>query len=557
VSSSKTTDRFVGVAVVLVVFVLYSRFAPSDGPDSPKDTRTASSDTSQRPKTFSITVAQLPAEAANPTIVITPSGATDEKEFLLYNYRKLRTQLPAAFSVRGDSRARLDAFRDRVNRFNEYVKDHIGDAKLGSLYANLLGAVDITSDYATQLDRVDRGILARQTEDSTKNIFDASYAGGYAAGTAAQNGYSRGDAALAGILAGAATYLFDELRKRQVLDEAKIRAFEDASDDFKRKLSVADARESNLIADFAEQYHWRTDARGRRIDQFTALEAELADTYQKTATPEAALRVCQSLLEAARRVPNGALYDEHRGYALFFAARLATWAADRDRQDLPWGPAHSPAADFAVRLCDATLRYWPDDSDGTRRSQRGWALACAGRFDEAQKQANEVFELRKSDRGFLYLYACLWSSAGRPDQLTLRNLADVIAGGEFTSDLDWEKAIPVMSLKQDPNLQALRNAFPTDFSNLFQVRFDWSIDWGLFSDEVVLVNKSAFPLTKIKLTAKLTSPSSGDWGPREFEAAMVSPGQSIRWNVSPKITARGSDIQGNATLTCDQDKPRS
>ncbi len=109
-----------------------------------------------------------------------------------------------------------------------------------------------------------------------------------------------------------------------------------------------------------------------------------------------------------------------------------------------------------------------------------------------------------------------------------------------------------MSLKLDPNLEALRNAFPTDFSNLFQVRFDWSIDWGLFSDDIVLVNKSAFPLTNVKLTAKLTSASTGDWGPREFEAPVISPGQSMRWHVSPKITARGTDVQGTAKLRSDR-----
>ncbi len=110
--------------------------------------------------------------------------------------------------------------------------------------------------------------------------------------------------------------------------------------------------------------------RGQRIDPFTALETELSDTYRKAATPEDAIRVCKSLLDAARRVPSGSLYDEHRGYALFLGSQSGNSAADRDRQDQPWGPVHSPAADFAVRLCDATLRYWPEDGDGIKRSQR-------------------------------------------------------------------------------------------------------------------------------------------------------------------------------------------
>ncbi len=202
------------LALAFGFWLCYRYILPSvDTVDSPKDGRTVLAEAPRPPKPFAITVGQLPAEAANPLIVITPSGTTDEQEFLLYNYRKLRERLPAAFSVRGDSKARLDTFRDRVNRFHEYVKDHIRDAKLESLYANLLNAVELTSDYATQLDRIDRGILAKRAEDSTKNIYDASYAGGYAAGTFAQNGYSRGDATLAGLLAGAATYLFQDLSR--------------------------------------------------------------------------------------------------------------------------------------------------------------------------------------------------------------------------------------------------------------------------------------------------------------------------------------------------------
>lgn len=136
------------------------------------------------------------------TTDITPLGTTDEAEFLLYSYGKLRNEIPATVHQMASpisrwawlSAQRLQAtrpisrdqvqkdlaeLRDRVNRYHEYVKERGIDPKVQSLYSDLLAAIDITGDYLVQLDRIDRAILDLHSRQTAEAGYNTVLAGGY------------------------------------------------------------------------------------------------------------------------------------------------------------------------------------------------------------------------------------------------------------------------------------------------------------------------------------------------------------------------------------------
>lgn len=485
-------------------------------------------------------------------VEIKPTETTDEAAFLLYNYGKLRSVISVTIYDRGEVLKNLTQLRDRVNRYHEYAKDREIDPKVQSLYADLLSAIDITSDYLIQLDRIDRGILAQSERLSAESGYRAGFVGGLTGSAVYHDGASGGDAALAGIAAAAITYFLEDMNNRQVLDESKRQALEGASEGFKRKMSTVQARETNRLSDFAAKYGWKRDSTGKWLDSFSKLENDLAEQYAKASTPAEALAACSAIQDAARQVPAAAVYDEHRAHALFWAARAATWAAREELKGNRWGAVQAPSANLAVRLWDAALQYAPADPHGVWRSQRAWALGIAGRFPEARKQANDVFSLRQGDSAFLFHYASLCSVSGSPNKNTFSNIRAALSYGNSISDIDSSEWITLQTIKTSPNLAALREEFATEFDDLVKTKYEWFIDWGLFSDDIRLVNKSAFPITDVKFDVTVKSTRDGSWGPYRFECARIGPGQSVRWNT--RIGSRGDDARGSGLLTTDQNK---
>ena len=513
----------------------------------------------------------IPTATTVDTVEITPVGTTDETEFLLYSYGQLRNEIPATVhqmaspsshctwvSAQRSQALRpmsldqmqkdLAELRDRVNRYHEYVKERGLNPKVQSLYSDLLEAIDITDDYLVQLDRIDRAILDLRSRQSAEAGYNTVLAGGYASRAAYENGAERGDAALTGIAAGMVTLFFEDMKNRQELDESKRQAFEDASEGFKRKMSSIQARETNRLSDFAQKYQWQRDKEGHLVDSFTKLEESLGHQYFNASTPNEALAACKAICDAARVVPAASVYDEHRAYALYWAARAATWAAEQELNGGKWGGTRAPSADVAVKLWDAAIRYAPADPAGLWRSQRAWALGIGGRFPEAMKQATGVFPLRQADPAFLYHYASLWSASGSPDQSTLANIRSAMSHESLSSDLF--EPITLQAMKRDPNLAALRQKYSTEFDDLVKLKTEWFIDWGIISDDIRLVNNSAFPITNVKFDVTVKSTGFADWGPFRFEVARVDPGQTFRWKT--KIKSRGNDSKGSGLLTADQ-----
>jgi hypothetical protein len=109
---------------------------------------------------------------------------------------------------------------------------------------------------------------------------------------------------------------------------------------------------------------------------------------------------------------------------------------------------------------------------------------------------------------------------------------------------------PSVRLGVDPDLAGVRTAAPTAFAKLTSVKFDWAIDWGLFSDYICLTNKFPFPLTGVTFDARVTSTGNAEWR-RRFTTERIGPGETFCWNT--RLTSRGQDAKGTGQLYTDQD----
>ncbi len=174
-------------------------------------------------------------------------------------------------------------------------------------------------------------------------------------------------------------------------------------------------------------------------------------------------------------------------------------------------------------------------------AQLAWALASVGRYADALKLVAEIAKLKGDDANFCYGYACLLSIEGKVDEA----LAFLERSIKYCGNNDISHA------KSDPDLATLRAQRATAFAELTTVKFEWRIDWGIFSDDICLVNKSPFALTGVNFAVQVTSTDSADWTAR-FNTNRIAAGETYRWNT--RIISRGQNTKTNGWLSTDQHK---
>lgn len=487
-------------------------------------------------------------------LVIIPLPNVDEKEFLLFVYGTLKQKVPYVVANGHSAIKDCSELRDELNRYLDYIKGKMIDERLVSLYSNLLDRLEVVNDYQINLDRIDRAILNQARQDLPRMSFNAGLIGGTAAADVRNNGGSGKEAAVAALFFTGAGFLLDKWQKDQALDESKRQALESATEAFKRKMSPLLARESNALDVLGKEYQWRRDDQGNYVDSFTQRVRGLAEQYEKVKTREEAHVVSNAILEAARSVPVDSLYDKYRADALYWTARLETWALEQECGGREWGSKADLSGDHASSLWRTVRRYEPKDLNGLIRSQHAWALAMSGRFVEAKQLANEVFLLQRSSPTFLYYYVCLYSSSGMADETTLANLRTVLSNGTFCSAFDRNKEINVSSIRYEPNLQRLRQKYPEQLTHLLKVKYTSRIKWGkwgILKDDIELTNQSAFPLTNVVLSLHIES--NGKVWDRLLTATSIAAGSNFTWPREVSIPKSRVD-KFQSELVCDQNK---
>ena len=195
-------------------------------------------------------------------------------------------------------------------------------------------------------------------------------------------------------------------------------------------------------------------------------------------------------------MPKRAIYDKSRYLALRNAAFCADRAAVEEIGSHSRATARNPAAAYEVRLLDACLMYHSSDIDGEIGSDRAWALMMSGNLNEALKQASAVATLQKNDLRFVYNYSRLLSSTG-----DTKHAFDWFSYA--VKDLGF---ICIELAKSDPDLEAMRNAYPIDFKYLTTPRVSATVDWGVIgNDEVIIKNESSFPLHNATLNLNINT----------------------------------------------------
>ncbi len=69
---------------------------------------------------------------------------------------------------------------------------------------------------------------------------------------------------------------------------------------------------------------------------------------------------------------------------------------------------------------------------------------------------------------------------------------------------------PSVRIGSDPDLAGVRAA-RTAFAEPTSAKFEWAIDWELFSDDICLTSKFPFPLAGVTFDARLTSTGNAEW----------------------------------------------
>ncbi len=181
------------------------------------------------------------------------------------------------------------------------------------------------------------------------------------------------------------------------------------------------------------------------------------------------------------------------------------------------------------------------DGDATDWGKYDLALAlnCAGLHEEALNMANRVRKLTRTPE-YAYNYACLLSLDGQT-KLALEWHEFAFKLGD--SNVAWAK--------QDPELKRVGEDQAEAFARITEVKWEWRINYGIFNDDIVLTNKSVFPLTNI--TVVPTIMKNGQTFTKSLTVGYLAAGQSYTWEDVFSIPGSSAD-SATAKLSCNQTK---
>jgi hypothetical protein len=493
-------------------------------------------------------------QGANAPIDLTPLPGIDEELFLVRALETTYDRWPRDVTDRQVLRDWVVRGRELATRLRATIRARELDPGVARMYDDCLGLIDAYEAYLVNLGAIDRDSL-RQADGDAQKAASTALGLGYRAGVAtSQRGNTDRDSVAVGLVAGIIGGAFDKYQRDQARNEQQRQAIEAEGRKLDATWTRVRAEAEALASQVAARRGWKAgeagfdgyrsqgmgDYLGRRPrDPF--LRAANARIREAGESPEAVLEDARTCVACARMVPAGPVYDAYRAEFLASAAELATQACNRQLVGSAYKNGPTPGTPEAVRICRALLSIAPADPDGVGNYNLAKALGCAGQYAEAVETSWRAKPFH-NDPTFAYNFACLLS-----------------LDGQSKAAHDWlEYALrqgfsDVAHARIDADLERLRAERSEDFANLTQVRFTWSIGWGIIGpDQVVVRNESIFPLTAVRLTAHVTSSGYPGWD-NTMACNYVPAGGSFTWNFGGKgITSRGSDYKATATLQCAQ-----
>lgn len=508
-----------------------------------------------------------------PTVEIPRVSEVDERLFLVRLLEEIYSEWPRDTQNRLAVQKALGDLRYRASRHHEYIGRHGFDPELKQGYEDVISAIESYTQFLARIGEIEAGAVARAEKEAAETGFNAGFAGGDTAFRLKDSGASGTNSLLAGAAVAGLSFLWEDYNKGKERDAAKQRAIDVSSRELNNTLSSYLARSQNMALELANRYSWthgeggfdRTseenarweelvkanDAAGllrvmdrlrqtRAHDPFAQINYAYFASRQQGRTAKDLAADAQLCLTAAALVPANAMYDEYRGWCLYRAGDIANLASTVEIGRGSWARAFNATAAHAVGIWDACLRVTPNDPTGELGERRAWALLQSGHLSEALEQARAVESVRNKDLRFAYNYSTILSCTG-DTQKSFEWLNYAIRGLGYSN---------IKQAIQDPDLETMRKSKKAEFDDLVAIKIAWKLNYGIFNDDVLLTNLSAFPLTNVVLSGRLSSQGKY-WSP-QLKTVRLNPNQVTTWSNVLSIPGSHADPASVFSCVCDQ-----
>jgi hypothetical protein len=276
---------------------------------------------------------------------------------------------------------------------------------------------------------------------------------------------------------------------------------------FGQVLDFAEERNRTTAQQLTERHQWAEGEAGfgrltaplsledqaarRPRDPFVKLQLAATGIDNKT-TADNLMERARLCVEAARLIPAPDAFDGYRQECLAAATTYACDAADSDLGS-SLRDAHTPHSQEAINITRTMLNIDPDDRDGWAHVELCRALSAAGRLDEAIAAAQPVVDSPWQRRlAFALRYTRILGATGRTDALEQWLRLSYKLG---YADLQF--------VKESPDFDCLRSQNPAAYAELTTLKGSTYIYFYPFNDDVIVKNRSPFPMTNLQMKFKV------------------------------------------------------
>ena len=494
----------------------------------------------------------------------------------LFLIRKLETLYDRLSLLSGSSQieAQLKALWKDATDAIQFIKANKLNAELDALYADFLSERDAFITLQSEIGAINADAAARLSNNRIQNSLESGNTAGTLWAQGAMEGQDTGDTLLAGALVGLTQYWLKDYQYSQELAQ-KRNAQHAAS--YRRYEAIHGSLEVNrqrLITALAARHDWKKGEVGfdRSIEEiskerdawlrrdFALLVRLFYDRIKVRPRDPFAVRdylavvnelqlndvsvaqwleIADLAYHASLLVPVDTSFDFDRAVLASESAWAASWAME-SHNDWAMHGAPNNISRLSLAYAESLLRSQPRDAEGVARLYKAKALAYLGEFSKAAETISEVIPLQQKNTHVHYVAARIQSRSGLQSEALASIKRALFAG--------WTD---LKSLKRSPDLAPLRSAHTAEFNDLLKVKYEWYPVDGIFTDDVVLTNKSAFALTNITFRVDLKTGNQAPICRMLEKLPRLEVGQTFTWGSIMSDSAKADTKKG--TLTCDQD----
>ncbi len=495
------------------------------------------------------TQTERPVAASTISIDITASPQADERLFLLRLLESLYGQFAVAFSDPQGSALLVSELRGQALRYRAHAASSGIDSEVVQLFDDFVSAIDSYVQALTNISTIGQESNIVGTREAFESGFAAGTTGTVAYHQAKANEYSTKQALGAALALGSAELLFDMWQKGAARDAATKQAYAAQLQRFRDQWMTALARAQSTSLLLSDRYAWHRgeagfdlsnayQARVTRLLENDDLEGiqRLLEEQVKGRPRDPFIRVCRNLFASlsdslsaqqllsiagdtvatTSLIPASPVYDEYRLSSLVIAGWIANDARDEERLRGGNAMESSEAGPFAVAVWRKALEYARTDPSGEVRRGLMQALLGISAFNDAYALGREIKGSLDNDYDFAYAYACVLANVDRYDDAIIELRRAVSSGGA-----------DIAGIRRDPYLANLRTAKTDAVSGIIDVKYNWQIDYDLLFHDIVLTNRSLFPLTGVVFRCDIEE--SGKRMSYELKADFIGPGESHTW----------------------------